>query len=56
MRTELDLQDTDARIISGVRGAKSKPFSKKFPNAAAMERWFESEAAGDCEMYEVRKA
>lgn len=35
-------KDKDVPIeVEGVKGMKSKPFSKKFKNQAAMEKWME---------------
>ncbi|HXJ63316.1 MAG TPA: hypothetical protein VNN79_06140 [Actinomycetota bacterium] len=55
MRIEIDLQDDEARKISGLRGVKSKSFTKKFSNAAAMNRWLE-ENGDDCEIIQIERA
>lgn len=57
MRTESNLQDHEPRIVSGVRGVKSKSFSKKFANQAAMEKWLDrDDVSGDVEIYQVERA
>lgn len=38
---ERDLDDNEARIVSGVYGMKSKQFRKKFANQAAQDRFFD---------------
>lgn len=38
---ERDLDDNEARIVSGVYGVKSKQFRKKFANQAAQDRFFD---------------
>jgi len=40
-------------IVKGVKGANSKKFVKKFKNMAAYEKWADSDAADDFEIYEV---
>lgn len=52
---EADLEDHEPRIVSGVKGLKSKPFSKKFKNAEHMEKWFDSDAAGDHEVHHIAR-
>lgn len=42
-RVEQGLEDHHPRQVFGVRGAKSKPFSKKFKNQAHMEKWMDAE-------------
>jgi hypothetical protein len=56
MRIESDLRDEEPRVIRGVRGAKSRPFSRRFKNAAEMERWFDSEAASDVTIDSIERA
>ena len=38
---EDDLEDTEPRKVEGVYGVKSKPFSRKFKNKAAMDKFFD---------------
>lgn len=40
---EKDLEDHEPRVVSGVRGAKSTPFSKTFKNQAHFDQWFDKE-------------
>jgi hypothetical protein len=54
--TERGLEDNQPRVVEGVQGVKSKPFSKRFPNAAAMERWMDSEEYGDYTVHVIKKA
>lgn len=55
-RIEADLQDSEARTVTGVRGARSKSFSRKFANAAAMDRWLDADdQAGDVEVYSIER-
>jgi hypothetical protein len=46
-KTEAGLKDNEPRKVSGVKGAKSTPFTKKFKNSAAMDKWMDSDEAGD---------
>lgn len=50
------MEDKDPRYIEGVKGANSRPFKKKFSNAAAMDKWYDSEEAGDVDVQRVYKA
>lgn len=50
---EKDIDEKKPIIIKGVKGAQSKSFKKKFKNWAAYEKWSDSDAAGDFEVYEV---
>jgi hypothetical protein len=54
--TERGLQDHEPRIVSGVKGMKSKPFSKKFPHAKSMEKWMDSDDYGNHEVHRIEKA
>lgn len=54
-RYEADLQDHEPRIVSGVRGVRSRFFNRRFKNATQMERWLDANGA-DCEIYEIRRA
>lgn len=54
--TERGLQDHEPRIVSGVKGMKSKPFSKKFPHAKAMDKWMDSDDYGNHEVHRIEKA
>jgi hypothetical protein len=51
-KIERDLEDHEPRIVSGVKGVKSTPFTKKFKNAAAQEKW-ENSPEFDHEIYQV---
>lgn len=54
---EQGLEDNEPRIVSGVKGMQNKQFSKRFPNAAAMERWLESDdVKGDVDVYQIKRA
>ena len=53
---ERDLKDNEPRYVIGVSGMKSKDFRKKFPNKVAMDRWFNSEAAGNVTVHYIEKA
>lgn len=50
---EKDMDNNKPVVVKGVRGANSKPFTKKFKNGAAYDRWLDSEAAGDYEVHQV---
>ena len=54
--TERGLQDHEPRIVSGVKGMKSKSFSKKFPHAKAMEKWMDSDDYGNHEVHRIERA
>lgn len=54
--TERGLQDHEPRIVSGVKGMKSKPFSKKFPHQKAMEKWMDSDDYGNHEVHRIERA
>ena len=56
MQVESNLADNEARIVSGTKGVYGKSFSKKFKNQEAMEKWMDSEAASDCEVYCIERA
>lgn len=51
-----DLNETRPVRISGVKGAKSRPFSKTFRSYAAYCRWSETDAAGDFEVHIVENS
>lgn len=55
MKIETNLQDNEPRTVYGVKGLKSKPLAKKFPNAAAMERWLD-ENEHDVTVYSIERA
>lgn len=42
-RIEKDLDDSEPRIVSGVKGVKSTPFKKTFKNQAHFDKWFDEE-------------
>lgn len=50
---EKDMDENKPVVIKGVKGMKSTPFTKKFKNMAAYEKWADSEAAENFEVYEV---
>lgn len=52
---EKGLEDHEPRIVSGVKGAKSKSFSKKFRNQAHMEKWMDSDDYGNHEVHHISK-
>jgi hypothetical protein len=56
MKIEANLQDHEPRIVSGVKGLKSTPFTKRFRNQAAMERWLDSDNAGSYDIYQIERA
>lgn len=57
MRMESNLRDDEPRTVSGVKGVNSTRFSKRFPNAAAMNRWLDGEgSSGDYEIYEIARS
>lgn len=37
-----DLDPDKPIIVSGVKGASSKPFKKKFANQKALDKWYDS--------------
>lgn len=51
---EKDMDDKKPIIVHGVKGMDSKPFTKKFKNQAAYEKWADSEAAGNFEVQQVQ--
>lgn len=53
---EKDISDKEPVIVKGVKGMDSKPFTKKFKNMAAYEKWADSEEAGNYEVRTVEKA
>ena len=55
-RVEHGLEDHHPRIVSGVKGMKSKPFSKKFKNQEHMEKWMDSEDYGNHDVHQIEKA
>jgi hypothetical protein len=50
---ESDLDPKKKVVVKGVMGMKSKPFTKKFKNMAAAEKWMESDDAGDYSIQQV---
>jgi len=54
MRFEANLQDDEPRTLYGVKGMASKSFSKKFRNAAAMEKWLDANA--EIEIIEISRS
>ncbi len=54
---EKDLEDNEPRIVTGVYGAKSKEFRKKFANQRAQDRFFDHpDNEGNYEIQQVKKA
>lgn len=56
MKIERDIADTDRVIVHGVRTVRSKPFTRKFRNLAAVDRWSNSEAGEDYEIIQIERA
>ena len=54
-KMEAGLKDDMPRVVSGVKGVKSTPFKKKFRNAAAMNKWMDSEECDNCEIHQIEK-
>jgi len=53
---EKDLNDHEPRKVTGIYGANSKPFSKKFRNAAAMNKFFDHpDNDGNYDVHRVEK-
>lgn len=53
---EKDLQDNEPRTVQGVYGMKSKPFTKKFANQKAQDRFFDHpDREGNYEIHYVQK-
>lgn len=53
---EADLEDHEPRKVEGVFGPKSKPFSKKFKNQSAMNKFFDHpDNEGNYEIHHVSK-
>ena len=50
---EKDMSPNKPVIVKGVKGMKSTPFTKKFKNQAAYEKWADSDAAGDYTIHQV---
>lgn len=48
-----DLDPEKPVVVKGVKGMDSKPFTKKFRNQAAYDKWADSEEADDCEINQV---
>lgn len=53
---EKGLQDHEPRVVSGVKGAKSKPFTKKFPHQKAMEKWMDSDDYSNHDVHRIERA
>jgi hypothetical protein len=54
-RYEMDLKDNEPRVAVGVKGMKSTPWRKKFPNQAALDRFLDSEEASDYTLYSIQR-
>ena len=52
---ERDLKDHEPRVVSGVKGMKSKPFSKRFRNQAHQNKWIDSDDYGNHEVHYVER-
>lgn len=52
---ERDLEDHHPRKVSGVKGMKSKPFTKKFPHQKAMEKWMDSDDYGNHSVHRIER-
>lgn len=50
---EKNLDPNKPIVVKGVKGMKNAPFTKKFKNQSAFEKWSDSEAAGDYEIKQV---
>lgn len=50
---EKDLDENKPVVAKGVKGVKSTPFTKRFKNFAAYEKWLETEEAGNYEVNQV---
>jgi len=53
---ERDLEDHEPRIVSGVKGVKSKPFTKRFPHQKAMEKWMDSDDYSNHDVHRIERA
>lgn len=51
---EKDMDDSKPVIVRGVKGMKSTPFTKKFKNMAAYEKWTDSDEFGNFEVYSIQ--
>lgn len=52
-KMEKGLRDDMPRIVHGVKGVKSTKFTRKFPNAKAMDKWLDSDAGSNCEVHTI---
>ena len=50
---EKDLDPKKKIVVKGVKGAKSKPFVKKFRNMDAYDKWTDSDEFGDFEVHQI---
>jgi hypothetical protein len=50
---EKDLDPKKKIVVKGVKGMKSKPFTKKFRNMDAFDKWQDTDEAGDYEIHQV---
>lgn len=50
---EKDLDPKKKIVVKGVKGMKSKPFTKKFKNMGAFDKWMDTDEAGDYEVHQV---
>lgn len=55
MRYDLSIDDLCKVVATGVKGAKSLPFSKTFRNMAAFDRWMESNG-DNVEIHSIARA
>lgn len=54
MKIETNLQDSEPRTVYGVKGLKSRPLAKRFPNAATMDRWLDANER-DVTVYSIER-
>lgn len=50
-----DLKDHEPRTVSGVRGIKSTPFTKKFKSQAHQDKWVDSDDYSNCDVHHIQK-
>ena len=50
---EKDLDPKKKIVVKGVKGMKSKPFTKKFKNMDAYDKWSDSDEFGDYEVHQI---
>lgn len=55
-KVQKDLDESKPVIMSGLKGVKSTPGTKKFKNMDAFDKWAESEDAGNWTVQSVENA